>query len=62
MALLIKPNNMSKEILSTKGIITLWVRWRKPVKLANTLDPGDTEGKTTDICIRVELSFNSLIT
>ena len=33
-----------KEIQSTKVIMTLWVRWKKPVKLAVTLDPEDLQG------------------
>ena len=32
-----------KEIQSTKVIMTLWVRWKKPVKLAVTLDPEDLQ-------------------
>ena len=62
MAVMIKSNQMSQEMLSTKLIITLWVRWKKPVKLAITLDPEDVEGNTGDIYIRVEMSFNNLIT
>ena len=33
-----------KEIGSAKIIMTQWVRWKKPVKLAITLDPDDVEG------------------
>ena len=52
---------------SAKIIMTLWVRWKKPVKLAITLDPEDVEGvqgirgNTGDDYIRVEMSFNSLM-
>ena len=53
---------------STKVIMTLQVRWKKPVKLAITLDPEDVEGaqyingNTGDNYIRVEMPFNSLVT
>ena len=33
-----------KEIQTSKVIMTLWVRWKKPVKLAITLAPEDIEG------------------
>ena len=52
MAMMIKSNHMSQEMLSTKLIITLWVRWKKPVKLAITLDPEDVECNTGYIYIR----------
>ena len=48
--------------------MTLWVRWKKPVKLAITLDPEDVEGvqdiggNTSDNYIRVEMPFNSMMT
>ena len=32
-----------KEMQSTKVIVTLWVRWKKPVKSAITIDPEDVE-------------------
>ena len=57
-----------KEMESEKIIMTLWVRWKKPVKLAITLDPEDAEGaqdirgKTSDNYTRVEMPFNSLLT
>ena len=57
-----------KEMGSAKIIMTLWVRWKKPVKLATTLDPKDVEGvqdiggNTSDNCTGVEMSFNSPIT
>ena len=38
-----------KEIQSVNVIMTLWVRWKKPVKLAITLDPEYVEGDQ-DIC------------
>ena len=53
---------------SPKIIMTLWVRWKKPVKLAVTLDlegaenAQDIGGNTGDNYIRVEMPFNSLIT
>ena len=53
---------------SAKVIITLWVRWKKPVKLAVTLDPEDEEDAqdagcdTGDHYIRIEVSFNNLMT
>ena len=52
---------------SAKIIMTLWVRWKKPVKLATTLDPEDVknaqdvDGSTGDNYIRVEMAFNSLV-
>ena len=57
-----------KEMESAKIIMTLWVRWKKPVKLAITLDPEDVEdaqdirGNTSDNYTRVEMPFNSLMT
>ena len=48
--------------------MTLWVRWKKPVKLAIALDPEDVEGvqdiggNTSDNYIRVEMPFNSMMT
>ena len=57
-----------KEMQSTKVIMTLWVRWKKRVKLAITLDPEDVEGaqdkggNTGDNYTRVEMPFNSLMT
>ena len=47
--------------------MTLWVRWKKPVKLAITLDPEDVknaqdvDGSTGYNYIRVEMPFNSLV-
>ena len=57
-----------KEMGSTNIIMTLWVRWKKPVKLAITLDPDDVEGvqdiggNTGDNYTKVEMPFNSLMT
>ena len=57
-----------KEMESAKIIMTLLVRWKKPVKLANTLDPEDVEGaqdirgNTSDNYTRVEMPFSSLMT
>ena len=48
-----------KEMESAKIIMTLWVRFKKPVKLSITLDPEDIEGaqdiegNTGDIYTRV---------
>ena len=45
IAILIKPNRISliedqmKEMEFTKVIMTLWARWKKPVKSVFTLDP-----------------------
>ena len=57
-----------KEMQSTKVIMTLWVRWKKPVNLDITLGSEDVEvtqdigGNTSDNRIRVEMVFNSLMT
>ena len=56
-----------KEMLSAKMILTLWARWKKPVKSAITLDTEDVSGaqdngaNTSDNYIRVETPFNSLL-
>ena len=48
--------------------MTLWARWKKPVKLAITLDPEDVEGaqdtggNTGDNYIKMKMPFNSLMT
>lgn len=54
-----------KEMLSAKMILTLWARWKKPVKSAITLDPEDVESAKDlesrgDICAKLERLFNSL--
>ena len=57
-----------KEMQSSKVIMTLWVRWKKPVKLAIKSDPEHVEGaqdlggNTGDNYVRVEMLFNSLMT
>ena len=53
---------------SAKVIMTLWVKWKKPLpKLAFTPDAEDLEGAedikgTGDQYIRIEMPFNSLMT
>ena len=56
-----------KEMQSTKVIMALWIRWKKPVKLTITLDPEDLEGPQDtgypgDNYIKVDMPFNSLMT
>ena len=57
-----------KEMQSTKEIITLWVRWKKPVKSFIWLETQDLESaqdiddKTSNKYIKIEMPFNSLIT
>ena len=52
--LAVLTENQLKKVQSTKVIMTLWVRWKKPVKSTITLDPKDeedakdVEGKTDD--------------
>ena len=56
--------DLLKEMQSAKAILTLWVRWKKSVKLAITLvskDVEDIKGSTGDNYIRVNMPFNSLI-
>ena len=56
-----------KEIQSAKVIVSLWVRWKKYVKLAITLDlkhvegGQDIEGNTGDNYIKVEMPFDTLM-
>ena len=56
------------EMNSAKVIMTLWVKWKKPLpKPAFTPDAEDLEGAediegTGDQYIRIEMSFNSLMT
>ena len=33
-----------RKMPSAKIIMTLWVRWKKPLKLVFTVDPEDAEG------------------
>ena len=61
--------NQLKEMESAKIIMTLWVVWKKPIKLLIELDPEDAknaqdldDGTTGDNYIRVEMPFNSLMT
>ena len=48
--------------------MTLWIRWKKPVKLTTALDPEDLEdgqdigGNPGDNHIRIEMPFISLMT
>ena len=61
-------NDKLKEMQSTKVITTLRVRGKKPVKFVITLDPEDVDvaldigNNTDDNYIRVETSFNRLLT
>ena len=60
--------NQLEEMGSAKIIITLWVRWKKPIMPRIKLDPEDAknaenvDGITCDNYIRVEMPFNSLMT
>ena len=53
---------------SKKIIMTLWVRWKKPIMPFIELDPEeaknaqDLDGITGDNYIRVNMPFNSLMT
>ena len=57
-----------KEMECAKTIMTLWVRWKKPIMPLIELDPEDAknarelDGITGDNYIRVEMLFNSLMT
>ena len=62
-------NNQLKEMGSAKIIMTLWVIWKKPIKLLVALDPEDQknaqeleDGVTSDNYTRVEMPFNILMT
>ena len=51
---------------STKVIMTIWVKWKKPMKSAITIDLEDVEDaedldSTGDVYIKFERLFNSLI-
>lgn len=52
----------------TKVIITVWVRWKRPIKSAIRLDPEDVDrtqdigGNTGDKYIKLEMPFNSFVT
>ena len=61
--------NKLKEMGSAKITMTLWVRWKKRIMPLIELDPEDAknaqdldDGITGDNYIRVEMSFNSLMT
>ena len=51
-----------------KVIMTLWVKWKKSLNLAITVDPEDLEiaqsirGNTGDNYTRLGIPFNSLVT
>ena len=53
---------------AAKVIMALWVKWKKSVNLAITVDPADLEvpqgvgGNIGDNCTRLEIPFNSLMT
>ena len=56
-----------QEMQSAKVIMTLWVKWKKPVKMAIRLEPEDLEGAqdlegTGDGYIRIDMPFNSKMT
>ena len=61
--------NRLKEMGYAKIIMTLWVRWKKPIKQLIELDPEDSKNAqeldddlTDDNYITVEMPFNSFIT
>ena len=60
--------NQLKEIGSAKIIMTIWVRWKKPIMPLLELGTEDAEnaqeinGNTGDNCIKVDMPFNSLMT
>ena len=60
--------NQLKEMGSAKIIITLWVRWKKPIMPLIELDPEkaknaqDLDDGIDDNYIRVGIPFNSLMT
>ena len=57
-----------KEMGSAKIIITLWIVWKKPIKLLIDLGPENLEDVQVlndgivDNYIRIEMPFNSLMT
>ena len=57
-----------KEMGSAKIIMTLWVRWKKPIMPLIELDPEDAKNAqdvdsiTAYNCIRHEMPFNSPVT
>ena len=61
--------NQLEELGSAKIIMTLWVRWKKPIMALIELDPEDAKntqdldnGITGDNYIRMDMPFNSLMT
>ena len=60
--------NQLNEKVSAKIIMTLWVRWQKPIMPLIKLDTEDAEnaqdvdGNTGDNYIRVKMPFNNLVT
>ena len=60
--------NHLKEMRSAKIIMTLWLRWKKPVMSLIKVGPEDaknvqdSDGSTGDNYIKVEMSFNTLMT
>ena len=62
--------NQLKKMGSAKIIMTLWVIWKKPIKLLIKLDPEDAknaqgldDGTVGDIYYKkIEMPFNSLMT
>ena len=60
--------NHLKEMRSAKIIMTLWLRWKKPVMSLIKLGPEDaknvqdSDGSTGNNYIKVEMSFNTLMT
>ena len=61
--------NQLNELGSAKIIMTLWVRWKKPIMPVIELDPEDAknaqdldDGITGDNYIRVKMPFNSIMT
>ena len=62
--------NQLKKMGSAKIIMTLWVIWKKPIKLIIKLDPEDAknaqgldDGTVGDIYYKkIEMPFNSLMT
>ena len=55
--------NLIKEMGSEKIIMTLWVVWKKPIKLLLKSDPEDMDDGTADNIFdeKIEIPFNSLM-
>ena len=45
---------------STKIILTLWAKWKKPIKLVIKLDLEDVRDNAGNNNIKVEIPFNSV--